>query len=320
MAGVIAVTGATGFVGRALVPCLLAAGHRVRILGRTLPQFAPGPAGPVELVLGDLGQPAALGRLVDGVDAVLHLAGLIKARSADEFLAVNRDGVIALLDAIATRGATHRNGGPRLILLSSLAAREPALSPYAASKLAGEQVLRDKPHGLPWLALRAPVVYGPGDRETLAFFKAVKTGLAPLAGDGSGRLSAIHVEDLADLLCRLADAYLPVADAYEADDGQDGGYSLRDFALEAGRALGRRPLLVPLPQPVLTAAAGLQQLMSRLDGKPRILSPGKVREMFHADWACHDRRLEQFVGWQPRIRLAEGFAATIGWYRRRRWL
>lgn len=320
MAGAIAVTGATGFVGRAVVPRLLGAGHRVRILARSLPEFAAGPAGPVELVLGDLGQPAALERLVDGADAVLHLAGLIKAHSAAAFFAVNRDGVAALLDAIAARAASHRNGGPRIILLSSLAAREPALSPYAASKLAGEQVLRDRPHGLPWLALRAPVVYGPGDRETLAFFKAVRTGLAPLAGQGSGRLSAIHVDDLADLLCRLADVYLPVADAYEADDGQDGGYSLRDFALEAGRALDRRPTLVPLPRPVLMAAAGLQQLLARIDGEPRILSPGKVREMFHPDWVCHDRRLAGFLGWQPRIRLPEGFAATVGWYRGRHWL
>lgn len=320
MGWTVAVTGATGFVGQALVPRLLEAGHRVRLLARRLPQFAPGPAGPVELVLGDLGQPAALERLVDGVDAVLHLAGLIKATSEAEFFSVNRDGVADLLAAIARRSASHRNGGPRVILLSSLAAREPALSPYAASKRAGEDVLRATPHGLPWLALRAPVVYGPGDRETLAFFKAVKSGIAPLAGNGSGRLSAIHVADLADLLCRLADAYLPLADAYEADDGSENGYSLRDFAVEAGKALGRRPVLLPLPRAVLHVLAALQQGVSRVDGKARILSAAKVREMFHRDWVCHDRRLAGFIGWQGRVRLSEGFAETVAWYRRRHWL
>ncbi|MGE0152120.1 MAG: NAD-dependent epimerase/dehydratase family protein [Reyranellaceae bacterium] len=324
MAPLVAVTGATGFVGQALVPRLLAAGHRVRILARQLPQFAPGGAGPVELVLGDLGQADALDRLVEGADAVLHLAGLVKAARKADFFAVNRDGVAALLAAIARRAASHRpdgqGGGPRFILLSSLAAREPGLSPYAASKRAGEEALRHTAHGLPWLALRAPVVYGPGDRETLAFFKAAQRGFAPVAGDGSGRISAIHVEDLAELLCRLATAYLPLADAYEADDGAPDGYSLGEFAQAAAGALGRPVRPVKLPRPVMAAAASSVQALTMLDGRPRILSPAKVREMFHPDWVSRDRRLAAFLGWSARIRLAEGFAGTIAWYRRRRWL
>jgi nucleoside-diphosphate-sugar epimerase len=225
----VAVTGATGFVGQALVPCLLAAGHRVRILARQLPEFAVGSAGPVELVLGDLSQAAALERLVAGVDVIFHLAGLIKAREAEEFFTVNRDGVANLLAAI---DAPAR---PRFILLSSLAAREPALSPYAASKRAGEEALRQRGFGLAWLALRAPVVYGPGDRETLAFFKAAQKGFAPVAGDGSGRISAIHVSDVAELLCRLAEGELPPADAYGAEAGHDPGCGDR-----AGASRSRR--------------------------------------------------------------------------------
>jgi nucleoside-diphosphate-sugar epimerase len=314
MGALIAVTGATGFVGQALVPRLLQAGHKVRILARQLPQFAPGTDGPVELVLGDLSQASALERLVAGADAVLHLAGLIKARREAEFFAVNRDGVANLLAAIDPPSK------PRFILLSSLAAREPQISPYAASKRAGEEVLRNTPHGLPWLALRAPVVYGPGDRETLAFFKTVQRGLAPVAGDGSGRISAIHVADLADLLSRLATAYLPVADAYEADDGAANGYSLRDFAQEAGRALGRKVRTVRIPRPAISLVAFAQQLIAKVDGEARILSPAKVREIFHADWVARDHRLGEFLNWQPQIGLAEGFAETVAWYRRRHWL
>lgn len=320
MALLVAVTGATGFVGQALVPRLLERGHRVRILARQLPQFGAGAAGPVELVLGDLGQPEALGRLVQGADAVLHLAGLIKALRREDFFAVNRDGVANLLAAIARQSASHRNGGPRFILLSSLAAREPQLSPYAESKRAGEDVLRSTPHGLPWLAVRAPVVYGPGDRETLAFFKAAQRGFAPVAGDGSGRISAIHVLDLADLLTRLVEAYLPVADAYEADDGAPDGYSLREFGQEAGRALGRPVRPVRVPRLAMAAVARVERGLSGIDRRPRILSPAKVCEIFHPDWVAHDRRLSQFLGWQAQIRLAEGFAQTVAWYRRKHWL
>ena len=320
MALAVAVTGATGFVGQATVPALLAAGHRVRLLARRLPEFASGPAGPVEVVLGDLSQPGALERLVEGADAVLHMAGAIKARSAREFFAVNRDATAALLAAIARRSAGRIDGGPRVILLSSLAARAPQLSPYAASKRAGEDLLRATPHGLPWLAVRAPVVYGPGDRETLRFFKAVRLGLAPVAGDGSGRISAIFVDDLAALLCRLVEAYLPPADAYEVDDGNAAGYSLRDFAREAAAALGRRSRTVAVPRLAMSAAGAAQQGIAMLGGPTSILSPAKVREIFHPDWVCHDRRLAEFIGWMPTVGLGDGFARTIAWYRARGWL
>jgi nucleoside-diphosphate-sugar epimerase len=314
MALQVAVTGATGFVGQALVPRLLQAGHKVRILARQLPQFAPGAAGPVELVLGDLSQAAALERLVAGADAVVHLAGLIKARSSDEFFIVNREGVANLLAAIDPPSR------PRFILLSSLAAREPQLSPYAASKRAGEEVLRHSAQELPWLAVRAPVIYGPGDRETLAFFKTVQRGLAPLAGDGSGRISAIHVADLADVLTRLVAGELPPTDVYEIDDTHPNGYSLRDFALQAGQALGKSVHPIRVPKSLMSLIALLQQVLSRVDGEARILSPAKVREIFHPDWVAHDQRLARFLGWQARIGLAEGFAETVAWYRRKRWL
>ena len=317
----VAVTGATGFIGQALVPRLLAPAIACASCARQLPEFAPGAAGPVEVVLGDLGQPAALDRLVDGVDAVLHLAGLVKARapriSSPSIATASAD----LLAAIARKAATHRNGGPRFILLSSLAAREPQLSPYAASKRAGEEVLRPTDHGLPWLAVRAPVVYGPGDRETLAFFKAVE---ARHRADGRQRLGP-HLRHPCrrtwpNCCARLAEVYLPLADAYEIDDGAANGYSLRDFAQEAAAALDRPARFLPVPRLVMKLAAGLQQGLTRLDGKPRILSPAKVREIFHADWVSHDRRLAGFLGWQAQIRLAEGFADVVAWYRRKHWL
>jgi nucleoside-diphosphate-sugar epimerase len=113
---------------------------------------------------------------------------------------------------------------------------------------------------------------------------------------------------------------LPLADAYEVDDGAPNGYSLRDFAREAAAALDRPTRFLSVPRLAMATAALVQQGLTRLDGKPRILSSSKVREIFHSDWASHDRRLAAFLGWQPQIRLAEGFAQTIAWYRRKHWL
>ena len=308
MSKLVAVTGASGFVGAHLVAALARRGLRLRLLVR---RWSPLPslAGvSVDMVLGDLGDEAALKRLVAGADAVIHAAGLIKARHPSDFMAVNRDGT-ALLSALAPDAT--------FLLLSSLAAREPQLSPYAASKRAAEEVAASRSG--PWLTVRAPAVYGPGDRETLAYFRAVARGLAPRPKVPGARLSLMHVEDLAEALALAADRP-PAVSTYEIDDGREGGYGYQDMAEAAGRALGRRPLSLAVPRPVMAMVARLNLLRHSLGGSVQILSPGKVNEIFHSDWTVHDRRLAAALGLAPRYDLAAGFAQTILWYRRQGWL
>jgi len=318
-ARLVAVTGATGFIGQTLVRVLLADGWRVRLLARQLPRFMPGPAGPIELVPGDLADPIALGRLVDGVDGVIHLAGLIKARSEAQFMAINRDGVAAVLDALKGQLKADR-AAPRFILMSSLAAREPQLSPYAASKRAGEEVLRAGAGILPWAAIRAPVVYGPGDLETLRFFKVVRRGWAPMAGDGSSRLATIYVDDLAAAMLKLLDAVMPPADAYEIDDGQLQGHTMGDLARFAAGEFGVRVREIGIPKAVMLLVAALQQGWDSLWRRPTMLSTAKVGEIFHHDWSRHDYRLETLLDWRAQISLESGIAKTIEWYRQKAWL
>ncbi len=304
----VAVTGVTGFVGPHLVAALARRGFRLRLLVRRwspLPSLAGVAA---DMVLGDLSDEPSLRRLVDGADAVVHAAGLIKARHPDDFLAVNRDGT-ARLSALAPDA--------RFLLLSSLAAREPQLSPYAASKRAAEEVVAGRSG--PWLTVRAPAGYGPGDRETLAYFKAVARGFAPRPKVSGARLSLIHVADLAEALALALDRPPPVS-TYEIDDGKEGGYSYRDMADAAGRALGRKPASLAVPRAVMAAIARANAVGQSLGGSVQILTPAKVREIFHADWTAHDRRLAAALGWHARFDLAAGFGETILWYRRQGWL
>lgn len=308
MSKLVAVTGATGFVGPHLVRALVRHGWTVRLLVRRwspLPDLAGVQA---DLVLGDLADEKSLGWLVDGAEAVVHAAGLIKARSEADFLAVNRDGT-ALLSRLAPAA--------RFLLLSSLAAREPGLSPYAASKRAAEEVLKTRSG--PWLAVRAPAVYGPGDRETLAYFKTVDRGWAPRPMVEGARLSLIHVADLAEALVRGLEAGLPPS-VYEMDDGHPGAHDYDDMARAAGQALGRTPRTLAVPRPVLAAVGAWNGLRQSLGGAPQILTAGKVAEMFHPDWAVHDRRLAEATGFSARYDLQGGFADTVMWYRQHRWL
>jgi nucleoside-diphosphate-sugar epimerase len=315
MKGLVAVTGASGFIGQHLVATLAARGVRQRLLVRRLPPLPPTQDAPaIELVIGDLVEPQALRRLVRGADTVIHLAGAIKALHRSDFFRANAQSVGDILDALGRTGTRAH-----VILVSSLAAREPQLSDYAASKRAGEDRLAEEPPASGWTAIRAPAVYGPGDRETLAFFRCVKRGIAPVPAGGRGRVSLIHVSDLCHALV-LAAATPPAAGVYEIDDGAEGGYSLSQMATVAAGILGRRPWTIPLPRQVMSIAANMQQVQARVSGRPAILSAGKVREIFHDDWVVTDRRLATMVGFTPRFDIQRGFADTIGWYRRQKWL
>jgi nucleoside-diphosphate-sugar epimerase len=315
MSGVVAITGATGFIGQHLIATLTARGHRQRLLVRRLPALPAGTAaGAIELVVGDVTDPAALRRLVRGAGAVIHLAGAVKALRRDDFFRWNAQPVHDLLAALA---ATE-TAAP-VVLMSSLAAREPHLSAYAASKRAGEDHLVAAAPGAGWLAIRAPAVYGPGDRETLAFFRWVKRGMAPVPAGGRGRAALIHVADLCAAIAAALDRP-PAAGVYEIDDGQPAGYSLADMVAVAAAAYGRPARLVSLPRLALTTVAGVQQVLARATGRPAILGPGKVRELCHPDWTVCDRRLAAALDLTPQFDLERGFAATIAWYQRHRWL
>src|SRR5262245_31638820 len=308
MSRLIAVTGATGFIGPSLVGALAKRGWK---LGLLLRRWSPLPslAGiEADVVLGDLLDEAAMKRLVADADAIVHAAGLIKARQDSDFMAINRDGT-ALLSALAPDA--------RIVLLSSLAAREPQLSPYAASKRAAETVVAGRSGA--WIAVRAPAVYGPGDRETLAYFRAVARGLALQPRVAGARLSLIHVADLAEAVA-LSIEHPLAASVYEIDDGREGGYSYEDMAAAAAAALGRRAWRLAVPRPVMEAIAQLNALGQALGGPVQILSAGKVNEIFHRDWTVHDRRLAAAVPLSPRYDLASGFRDTILWYRRQNWL
>ena len=299
-----AVTGATGFVGPHLIAALARHGWRVRLLVRRWTPLPSLTGVDAEIVWGDLADGTALARLADGVDAVVHAAGLIKARRPSDFLAVNRDGT-ARLSAAAPRA--------HFLLLSSLAAREPQLSSYAHSKRAAEEVVAGRSGS--WCIVRAPAVYGPGDRETLAYFRMARRGFALRPNLPDARLSLIHVEDLAEALALTLDRP-PAAAVYEIDDGREAGYDHGDMAAAAAAAMGRRVRSVAVPQGLIGAVSRLNAWRPSL----QILTPGKVRELFHSDWVAHDRRLAAALDWTARYDLSEGFRNTIVWYRRHRWL
>ena len=299
----LAVTGGTGFVGARLIEAALAAGHQVMALARRDQDEREG----VQWVRGDLHARTALERLVDGADAAVHVAGVINAPDAAGFEHGNVGGTLAML-AAATAG-----GVSRFVHVSSLAAREPALSLYGASKARAEELVRSS--GLDWAIVRPPAVYGPGDRETLELFRMAKLGLMLMPP--RGRLSLIHVDDLAGLLLRLAEPDAPSNLIIEADDGRPGGWTHREFARALGTALGKRPAILSAPGPLLKLAARADQLVRRDRAK---LTVDRAAYFSHRNWVV-DTKLGPPPGlWQPQVPTDRGLRETADWYHANGWL
>ena len=309
-----AVTGATGFIGRHLVVALHQAGFRVRLLLRREPDVAEWRGLVPEVVAGSLSDAAALARLVAGADVVVHLAGLIAAARRADFFAVNRDGAAALAHAVE-RGAP----GARFVLVSSLAAREPALSDYAASKHAGERAVREV-LGARATVLRPSVVYGPGDRETLRFFQLAAGRLVPLLGRAGARAALIHVSDLVRLVVALASESGGRPEAVAAADDRPQGYTWEELLGAAARAVGNpAPRFVRAPQTLLGGIALLGDL-AKTWGSSSMISSQKLRELRHPDWGVAPAERAAAPGWAAQFDLESGFADAVAWYRRAGWL
>ena len=297
----LALTGATGFVGGRLLDVAISEGHEVRALARR-PQP---PRRGVSWIEGALDRPDALATLVEGADAVIHVAGVINAPDAAGFEAGNVAGTSAMLAAAEGAGVT------RFVHVSSLAAREPQLSLYGASKARSEKSVQASP--LPSAIVRPPAVYGPGDRETLDLFRMAKRGLVLLPPEG--RLSLIHVDDLAALLIAAArsDAMLLV----EPDDGRAGGWSHVEFGQALGRAMGRKVRTVSAPRLLLNLAARADRLARGPNAK---LTPDRAAYFCHPDWTVAPTAAVPAELWQPKIETEAGLAATARWYEAQGWL
>ena len=306
--GLVAVTGGTGFLGRRIVEHLLSTGRGVRVLARD-PTNAEGWRRGVPVVIdGSLDDAKALSRLVDDVEAVIHVAGLIKAHDRSEFFAVNENG---------TRQVALACKGRRLIHVSSLAAREPSLSDYAASKLAGELAIKQVGCSAATI-VRPPVVYGPGDRETLALFQAARRGVVPVPGDRRARLALADADDVAEVVVDLIDVPRPPPMITIGGD-RPLGYEWSEIVAAAARAVGSKAAAVAVPPWAMTLAGGAVELLDGWLGRTPIFTRGKAREAAHRDWSVS--RSEEGITAERRYKgLDAGFARTVAWYRAAGWL
>jgi nucleoside-diphosphate-sugar epimerase len=302
MPGVVAVTGATGFIGQALVQALLKNKWKVRALARQTQTEING----LQWVIGDLENKKSLTDLVANVDVIIHCAGQVRGNTFSRFLKTNAHGTENLLNA-----ASLQNKHPRLLLISSLAAREPELSWYAQSKFQGEQVLKSLGNELDWTIIRPTAVYGPGDKELSPLFKLTKIGLLPMTGASSSKFGLIYIDDLVQAICDCVSSDLSHHKTYELDDGTSGGYDSYRIKTIACQVWGHPVYIVRVPLFLIQCLANINLVLSRIFNYLPMLTPGKVRELKHHDWVCDNRPIIEDTGWQPTVSLHEGLSKTV---------
>jgi dihydroflavonol-4-reductase len=321
------VTGATGFVGSHVVEALAARGDAVTVLARGAAREAPLARFGVTVALGTLDDAAALAAAARGAEVVYHLAGLTAAATPADFQRVNAEGTRRLVEAV--RAAAP--GLSRFVYVSTQAALGPSapgtrlaedapcrpLTAYGRSKLAGEEVVRAAA-GLPWSIVRPAAVYGPRDREFLTMFALIRWGFAPVFGDGTQQLSLVCAPDLAEAIVRAGTVAAASGRTYHAAHPEI--VTTRELALAIGRAVGRRPTIIPVPGVVATPIVAAIGALAALRGRPSTLNRDKMAEFLAPAWLLAVDAAERDLGWRARLDVAEGTRLTAEWYRREAWL
>ena len=304
---VIAVTGASGFIGRHLVAHLGARGVEVVTVRRPFER-------------------EALRTALRGAHAIAHLAGIASALRAEDFFAANVAGTRAVAEAA-------RDAGIRMIHVSSLAAAGPAPSgaprseddepdprtPYGRSKLESERVLAAM-SDLRWLVLRPGIVYGPGDRAMLPLFRAAARGFLPLVGHESAAYTVIYIGDLVRALAAALDSDAANLDRVVMFAGHPRPASAREILEGVRSAVGARAAVVRVPMPVTRFAALAGNLVGAARGRPMAINTSRYAELAAGGFVCRVDRLRDRLGIVAQIDLKEGLAQTAAWYRQEKWL
>jgi nucleoside-diphosphate-sugar epimerase len=295
----VALTGATGFIGQYLLRELPKRGYRLRVLLRR-PSVVPMEC--ASAVVGDLARPQNMSAALADVDAVIHSAGIAHAMSGlpeDDYRVLNTEATIGLARA------AHRAGARRFVFLSSIRAQagvtadtiltedsEPRpTDAYGRSKLAAEQGLAQL--DVDWVALRLVLVYGPGAKGNMAKLVQLARSRFPLPLGGlTAKRSLLALDNLAEAVHSVLSAAQPLRRPLIVADPEP--LTIAEMIAAMRRGLGRRPGLIPVPEPLLEAAfraGGRQEMYARLAG-PLIADPSALLRL----------------GWAPPVATMAGLA------------
>ncbi len=328
MNGRVLITGASGFVGYHVVEEAIKNGLEVFAAVRPTSDISHLKEFKIQFTYPSLWDKQSL---IDdfsknSYDYIIHLAGLTKALTKDEYNEVNAHFVQNIAIAIIESKIVLK----KFILMSSLAAIGPLdsldglitenkipspVTPYGKSKLLGETLLKEF-NQFDYTILRPTAVYGPRDRDLFIFFQQIAKGFELYISKQSQKLSFIYVVDLAQASIKALNA--PEKSTYILTDGFI--YNREDLAKQAKETLEIKTLRINIPLPIIKLIANIIGNYGTLTKKATTLNPEKVNELTAKNWGCDISRSDKELNYNPQFNLKDGVKNTLLWYKNNNWL
>jgi len=321
-------TGATGFVGSFLAESLIKNKHTVRCLVRKESNLQWIADLDVECHYGSLFDKDSLKRGIEGCDVVIHVAGVTKARTEEDYFHGNFEGTKNLVDVcienkeqinrfvnISSQAAV----GPSPTIIPIDEAHEPnPLTYYGKSKLAGEAYVLKAAKNLSVTNIRPPAVYGPRETDILEFFKTVKMGVIPQLGGVDKYLSLIHVQDLVRGIMLALKSKKTIGKTYFITSVKP--YSWMEIAKTTLEILGKKGIRITVPLVLMKGISLVSEGIASLSKKPALVNSQKIIEMEQNFWTCSPDKAMKDFGFSAEIELEEGIGDTIAWYKEHKWM
>lgn len=328
------VTGASGFIGSALVRDLSALGHEVFALMRKSASIENLAGLNYVRVTGDVLEPNSLARACQDIEMVFHLAGSTTAPQRKDYFKFNAEGTRNIAHAAANAGTVKK-----FVFVSSLAASGPSsslnpkteldtdspVSSYGESKLRGELYLEELKERLPFIVIRPPMVYGPKDKNVFVLLKTISKNWMPLlparTPTGHKYYSSIHVDDLVQALTAsitAANEIFERGEKFFVSDGQIYTYE-RILSLMA-QELRVEPIQFKVPAPAVKTLAQLGSLASKYLNVTTPLNRDKLNELIPDYWICSPKKASELLQFKPKHNMESGLAETTAWYKINGWL
>jgi nucleoside-diphosphate-sugar epimerase len=309
------VTGATGFLGSHIAETLVRHGFTVRCTVRpssSLRWLADVETEKIEVDFNDV---ARLKWLCEGVDVVIHNAGITRAKNDVEFFEVNTNATERLAKAAIKARVS------RFIFISSLEARGPdgfttAISAYGKSKLEAERLLTTLQNDIEMILLRPAGVYGPRDTDLLTLFQLAKYGFLTVPAT-SGRLQPVHGRDVAEAVLASIQARAQLGPFEIAEPNT---YSWQDMASMLEIAMNKKLRVLRIPREVFLGAGYASETVSKLLNQAPKLDRRRAKSLAYYTYTCDTKPFKEALGWQARISLQKGLEETAAWYEKQGWL
>ena len=325
----ILVTGATGFLGTALVTELVKRDQPVRILVRDEKKAREQFGEAVTIVTGDITDTAQVQRAVDGVTIIYHLAGRLYHPSVPTALycQTHVEGTRTLLNACQGQSQVQRIVHCSTTGVHGVTGKTPAAedalfaptNPYEATKLEGELLALKayKEQGLPISVIRPGLVYGPRDLHLLGFFSSIKKGLFRVIDGGNALLHPVYIDDMVSAFLLCAERPRAIGRSYNIAGERP--VTIRELATAIANSLDKQLPKGSIPLWLANLASDIFAITPGMKGESAPLTRSRVKFLTHSR-VYSICRAKTELGYAPQIELEEGMRRTAAWYHKHHFL